>query len=1468
MQTITPIMLPPAGERLVRFAGDRLRFQLADREGRAAPAGWQARLRTNLGRAELRNQEIVHAHTAQLPFAGASWHDLPMRVDGAGWTLELPLTEVGYFRAKAYFIDEQGWQHWPEGSDVGISVHPNQYRTANTIYCAFPRMFGASRTARDTTNPELAGPIQQLDALGYTVIPPSGRFRDLIAQLPHIIDTLGCRILHLLPVNPVPTTYARFGRFGSPYASLDLTAIDPALVEFDRRTTGVDQFCELAYATHNRGARLFLDIVINHTGWGSTLEENHPEWFLRAADGSFVSPGAWGTVWEDLVELHHDRVALWEVVAEALLTWCRRGVDGFRCDAGYKVPLPVWQYVTARVRQEFPDTLFLLEGLGGAWDLTENLLTEGGMQWAYSELFQNFSPAQVAGYLDHSRQASRRVGLLVHYSETHDNDRLARQGRSWSLLRNRLCALASDNGGFGFTCGVEWLAPERVNVHSSRGLAWDNPANLVAELAQLNRLLADHPCFFDGARTTRLSGPESPVLALHRESETGEDAVLVLVNTDLERIQLLGLPTDPGGTKEWRCDLLGQALPEIRSLPEGGWEVRLEPAAACCLAANRQPRGLSGAPYRQARERAAWAMRALGQCLPMAIIPATPWTELARWVDQSAEEFLAAVSALAARQPGASPASPADWRRDTAGETGYSPVILWEPSERRRILPVPPQHWLLLTDTVPFRASLQSAAGGRAQHVESIAAGGRQIACFPPGESLGAARLVVARHGAPGPEITSELVFLAPGPQTAYPLCRHRASPSGEADPVNPGGPGWQNQLVLLTNGIGGMARLAVDLGAITSKYDCVLGANLDPRVPVDRHIFAKRLRVWVNGDGFINALDGNNLASFAPGPPAVWHFLANAGDGRSVEITLTADMVPGSNTTRLHFARTRTRLTKHRPLPEHSEVRLTVRVDIEDRNFHCETRRTPGAEYHFAAHTHALDTDPGFAFTPAPDRQLRVFATDGKYHPQAEWCENIPHPVEQSRGQTGSGDAFSPGWFELPLIPGSGVTVMVTAENETADVPSSVPPAMTPPGMEPARPAGILEEDAFGRQLLRATDAYVVRRDEGVTVIAGYPWFLDWGRDSLICARGLLAAGRSGEVEQLLVTFGRFVQEGTLPNTIHGNDASNRDTSDAPLWYGIVCEELAVEAPGLYQTELGAGAETIRDVLANIAVNYIHGTPNGIRMDVASGLIWSPGHFTWMDTNHPAGTPREGYPVEIQVLWIRLLRQLARLQPPAERARWTELADLASASLLRYFWLEEPGWLADVLLAPRGHPAATATVDSALRSNGLFAVSLGLLTGVRARRCVAAAARHLVVPGALRSLAPLPVQTPLPIYGGGGQLLNNPAEPYWGRYEGDEDTRRKPAYHNGTAWVWTYPSFCEALVRAWEGAPAAVAAARAYLGATDRRLWEGCVGQLPEILDGDAPHQQRGCDAQAWSVTETLRVWTWLNQTGGNAPS
>ena len=1436
-----PLMTPPPGSRMVHYVGDRLRFTL-ERRG-PVQQGERALLRTNLTRADRAREEVIGlAGTTlsdPLTFAGASWRDIPLNPSATGWELDLPLTEVGFFRAKAYWLDAEGNQHWPEGDDLGINVHPDHLRTNNTVYCAFPRMFGPGKDARSTRQPALEEQLSALDDRGFTVIPPSGKLRELTACVPHILETLGCRILHLLPIGPTPTTFARMGRFGSPYAQEDLAGIDPALVDFDERTTGVEQFQELAHAVHLRAGLVFLDIVVNHTGWGSRLLELRPGWFQRNPDGTFKSPGAWGVTWGDLVELDNRFPELWETVAESLLTWCRRGVDGFRCDAGYMVPLPAWQYIVARVRQEFPDCTFLLEGLGGAWEATEALLTEGGMQWAYSELFQNFSPQQLSGYLDHCLRQGARLGPLVHYSETHDNERLARKGAAWSLLRNRLSALTSQCGAFGFTGGVEWLATEKIDVHQARGLAWGAEPNQVRELAALNHLLADHPCFFDGAALERLSGPDSPVLALGRRSWDGLDQCLVLVNLDPASRDLeldaatwarLGRPG---------VDLLGEG-PRVSPGP-AGVTLTLGPWASHCLAPQAAPAGLSGTAYRTLRAQSAWAWQCLATVTAIESLGPAPWQDLGALAAQDPAAFLASLEHL----------DPVLARQDLlaalrAARGGFPTVVPWSLADQARVVCVPPGHWLLIQDAAPFGVCL-AIPGQRPLHLRSIPVQGGFAAAVPPsalarGEHPVDADILLERFQEALGQCPGRLRLLARAPLFA---------------------PKGKDGLCLLTNGRGGMARLHADLGAVASKYDCLLAANLHPEVPCDRHVLAKRMRAWVTADGFITALDRNNLIHFDPGPPGRWVFVAPAGDGRTVQVELTMDLLPERNTLVARFQRPFGPPPLGTDLPSDRRVSITVRLDLEDRGYHGETQATDGADQHFRSHTRALEGRPGFLFAPDQGRRLLASSDGGAYHEAPEWSVGLPHTVEATRGMTARGDAWSPGWFELPLKHSAPATLALCAD------PEEPPPAELHQFVEARAQAraehlhrhapgsGFQRRDSFGRQLLEAAMAFLARRGEGATVIAGYPWFLDWGRDTFIAARGLLAAGLDPEVRSILLTFAPFEDRGTLPNALSADSTADRDTSDAPLWFALAAEEAHAHlGDALYGEDVGG--RTLGQVLAAIALGYLDGTPNGIRVDAGTGLVWSPSHFTWMDTNYPAGTPRQGYPVEIQALWIRLLRQLARMEAPAPRGPWAQWAERATASL-DLFWDEGLGHFHDLLAAAPGGGAAVAQPDGLLRPNQIFLVSLGLVTGDRARRAVAAVQRHLLVPGALRSLAPLPAPVPLAITGPGG-LLNDPMHPYWGRYEGDEDTRRKPAYHNGTAWVWLLPSFCEALVRAWEFRPEALAAARAYAGSLDALLTAGCVGQLPEILDGDAPHGQRGCDAQAWSATEGLRVWLMLN--------
>ena len=347
----------------------------------------------------------------------------------------------------------------------------------------------------------------------------------------------------------------------------------------------------------------------------------------------------------------------------------------------------------------------------------------------------------------------------------------------------------------------------------------------------------------------------------------------------------------------------------------------------------------------------------------------------------------------------------------------------------------------------------------------------------------------------------------------------------------------------------------------------------------------------------------------------------------------------------------------------------------------------------------------------PRADRQLRVFADAGEYHPQPEWCENIPHPVEQTRGQTGSGDAYSPGWFEIPLAKGAQRDAGGSRRKPERPLNSSGTRRSRIEARRAGQPA-----HAFATQLELAARQFVVRRDEGKTVIAGYPWFLDWGRDSLICARGLLAAGMVDEVKQILLTFAKFEKDGTLPNTIHGNDVSNRDTSRR-----AAVVRRRVRGSG--------GPKAIFD-------QHVDGQPphHPRRADEHRGELCQ-GHAQ----RHPHGrrfrADLEPQPFHLdghELSRRHAARRLSRRDSsacgfgccgcwkksaaPAEQQKWRDLADRAPASFEKLFWLEDQGWFADVLIAGPRVIARDATASDALRSNCLFAVSLGLVTGERAQ--------------------------------------------------------------------------------------------------------------------------------------------------------
>jgi predicted glycogen debranching enzyme len=1000
-------------------------------------------------------------------------------------------------------------------------------------------------------------------------------------------------------------------------------------------------------------------------------------------------------------------------------------------------------------------------------------------------------------------------------------------------MRNRLSALASQCGAFGFTSGVEWLCTHKIDVHEARPLGWNDAPNLLRELGRLNALLRDHPCFFDGASVRRLSPDDSAILALARSSAEGLDHCLVLINLDVEQAHELALSAQDwglGGDKN--LDLLGQPAPAPEWQDDGSLLLSLAPGQSFCLASHLAPRGLSGEAYRARRAQAAWAYTQLGACLPHESLGAVDFVALGGFAAEDPQGFLAVASHLSAEHAQGDLYAALLAARQALD---YRPVVTFRAADSRRITLVPPEHWLLVWDEEPFEIEVRD--GERTLHRRSVAMDAGHVVALAPEPCREERELYVRldRFCEPGPPVQATLRRLATTPR-----CRDHG----------------KRGLVLLTNGRGAMARLHADFGAVHSKYDCLLAANLHAEVPSERWVLVKRVRAWVNADGFVTPLDGANLSALSGGSPARWTFAANAGADRRVGVSIDACFVGEHNCVALQLRRV---AAGARELPDSANVQVILRFELEDRSMHGETVATPELQEHFARTTRPLPGQVGFAFTPAPERRVHVRATRGSYHEGSEWSFGIRHDVEENRGMAARGDAFSPGWFELPLLAGQEVTLFVDAEPEVRDKPApnfasagAEPPAATPGALGEAALA-----ERFERALREAARAFVVRRGRGKTVIAGYPWFLDWGRDTLIAARGLVSAGYHEDVREILLTFAEFERGGSLPNYLAGAGEGSRETSDAPLWFGLACEELArAVGPALYREQTASG-RSLAEVLGSIAEGYLRGTEQGVHVDAESGLVWSPPHFTWMDTNYPAATPREGYPIELSVLYARLLRQVARIDP-TRRARFEALAQRTEQSVLG-FYRPELGYCADTLHAPSGVPAQKARPDDHLRPNQLLAVSLGLLTGEPARQVVSAVERYLLVPGALRSLAPRPVSYGLPVRSADGRALNDPAQPYWGHYEGDEDTRRKPAYHNGTAWGWWLPSYCEALALAYAGDARARGAARAVLGSTARLLSEGCLGQLPEILDGDAPHWQRGCDAQAWSATEALRVWLWL---------
>jgi len=629
----------------------------------------------------------------------------------------------------------------------------------------------------------------------------------------------------------------------------------------------------------------------------------------------------------------------------------------------------------------------------------------------------------------------------------------------------------------------------------------------------------------------------------------------------------------------------------------------------------------------------------------------------------------------------------------------------------------------------------------------------------------------------------------------------------------------------LETNGLGGFAGSTIT-GLNTRRYHGLLVAATP--TPVDRFVLLSKLEEVLIVDGLHCELASNaylgvthprgfeSMIGFRLDPHTIFTF---SFLGLSIEKHVC--MIHGENTTVVRYKLEGKNLGKRK-------VMLEVRPLIAYRDYHSTTHENG------AINRNIEESDGLASLTPYSGMpSLHLAHNASTLECEGGWYRNFQYAREMERGLDFQEDLFNPCTLVFELDRNKPAVIVVSTKKHSAD---EADPLVT---KEIKRRKKIADaapgRSEFGRSLAIAADQFLVKRGEQDTVIAGYPWFGDWGRDTMIALPGLtLAAGRLDVAKSILLEFSKHVSQGMLPNRFpEAGTQPEYNTVDATLWY--------FEAIRSY-LEAGGDEKFVREILYPVLVDIINwhvkGTRFGIYVEEGNGLLHAgePGvQLTWMDAKIGdwVVTPRIGKPVEIQALWFNALRITSDLaQKFADEAnfrRFDRMAIVAQWSFNKIFWNESAGCFYDVT---NGGPP-----DGTLRPNQILAVSLhySMLPQDKAQKIVEKVQAELFTPVGLRTL---PASDPR----------------YIGKYFGDQRAR-DAAYHQGTVWPWLLGPFFEAYLKVNQHSAAARAQVETWLNALEAHLHAAGLGQISETFDADAPHAPVGCTAQAWSVGELLRV-------------